>query len=135
MASGENSDILYVNNALITKDPYLRMDGQAVFRFAVQKLAQIAEIALTHNNIAEADLDWFIPHQANIRIINATAKKLNLAKDKIILTVDKHANTSAASIPLALDVAIRDGRIKLGDNLLFESFGGGLTWGSALVRF
>lgn len=115
--------------------PLLVMDGNMVFRFAVKVLAEVAEETLAANNMQKSDIDWLIPHQANIRIINATAKKLGLPSDRVVVTVDKHANTSAASIPLALDCAVRDGRIKPGQNVLMEGVGGGFTWGSVLVRW
>lgn len=114
---------------------FIHMQGNTVFRLAVKWLSEIAKQALTANNMQASDVDWVVPHQANIRIIQSTVKSLGIPLERVITTVDKHANTSAASIPLALDVAIRDGRIKRGQNLLFEAFGGGLTWGSALVRY
>lgn len=114
---------------------YVRMQGQEVFRFAVQALGDIAEEALVANHISKEDIDWFIPHQANARIISATAKRLGVSMDKVILTVGEHANTSAASVPLALDVAVRDGRIQRGQLLLLEAFGGSFVWGSALIRY
>ena len=111
------------------------MNGHAVFRKAVSALGTIANETLDGNNIDKHDVAWLIPHQANLRIIAAAAKKLDLPMDRVVVTVDEHANTSSASIPLALDVAVRDGRIKRGELLLFEAFGAGLTWGSALVRY
>lgn len=114
---------------------YIQMKGNEVFRKAVGALGSIARETLAGNNIAQEELDWLVPHQANLRIISAAAKKLGLSMDRVVVTVDEHANTSSASIPLALDVAIRDGRIKRGDLLLFEAFGAGFTWGSALVRY
>ena len=111
------------------------MEGNAVFKMAVNTLDAIVEEALTANGLQKSDVDWLVPHQANIRIIQATAKKLEMSMDKVVVTVEKHGNTSAASIPLALDVAVRDGRIKRGDTILMEAFGGGFTWGSALVKF
>ena len=111
------------------------MEGNKVFKVAVTKLSQVADETLAANNIQKSDIDWLIPHQANHRIIAATAKKLAMPMDKVVQTVAMHGNTSAASIPLALDVAVRDGRIKRGDNLLMEGFGGGFTWGSALVKW
>jgi len=111
------------------------MEGNAVFKMAVNTLDAIVEEALTANGLQKSDVDWLVPHQANIRIIQATAKKLEMSMDKVVVTVEKHGNTSAASIPLALDVAVRDGRIKRGDTILMEAFGGGFTWGSALIKF
>jgi 3-oxoacyl-[acyl-carrier-protein] synthase-3 len=110
------------------------MDGHAVFKFAVKVLAEVAHEALTANRKTAADIDWLIPHQANIRIMDATARKLELPRDKVISTVDMHANTSAASIPLALDVAVRDGRIRAGQHIMLVGVGGGFTWGSVFVR-
>ncbi|MBS0003126.1 MAG: ketoacyl-ACP synthase III [Thioalkalivibrio sp.] len=115
-------------------DDKIRMQGRAVFRMAVNTLDQIVDETLAHNGIAKTELDWLVPHQANIRIIQATAKKLAMSMDRVVVTVDTHGNTSAASIPLALDVAVRDGRIKPGDLILTEAFGGGFTWGAALIR-
>ena len=114
---------------------YIEMQGNAVFRKAVSTLGSIARETLAGNGVDKSDLDWLVPHQANLRIIAAAAKKLDLSMDRVVVTVDQHANTSAASIPLALDVAVRDGRIQRGHLLLFEAFGGGFTWGSTLVRF
>jgi len=114
---------------------YIQMKGNEVFRKAVGTLGAIAKETLLENNFEQKDLDWLVPHQANLRIISAAAKKLNLPMERVIVTVDEHANTSSASIPLALDVAVRDGRIQRGDLLLFEAFGAGFTWGSALVRY
>ncbi|PCI61202.1 MAG: 3-oxoacyl-ACP synthase [Methylophilaceae bacterium] len=111
------------------------MEGSAVFRMAVNTLDQIVDETLAANNMQKSDIDWLVPHQANVRILQATAKKLDMSMDKVVVTVDKHGNTSAASIPLALDTAVRDGRIKRGEVLLMEAFGGGFTWGSALVRY
>lgn len=114
---------------------YIQMKGHEVFRKAVSTLGKIARKTLADNNIDKDEIDWLVPHQANLRIITAAAKKLGLPMERVIVTVDEHANTSSASIPLALDVAVRDGRIKRGDLLLFEAFGAGFTWGSALLRF
>lgn len=111
------------------------MEGNAVFKMAVNTLDAIVEEALTANGLQKSDVDWLVPHQANIRIIQATAKKLDMSMDKVVTTVETHGNTSAASIPLALDVAVRDGRIKRGEIILMEAFGGGFTWGSALIKF
>lgn len=114
---------------------YLTMQGNEVFKVAVTELAHIVVETLSANNIDKSELDWLVPHQANLRIISATAKKLGMEMDKVIVTLDRHGNTSAASVPSALDEAVRDGRIKRGDLILLEAFGGGFTWGSALVRF
>ena len=116
-------------------DPLLRMDGQAVFKFAVRVLAEVAGEVLAAASMTPADLDWLIPHQANIRILQATGKKIGLAAEKCIVTVDRHGNTSAASIPLALDEAVRQGRIRKGHTVLMEGVGGGFTWGAVLARF
>lgn len=113
----------------------MSMKGSEVFKVAVNTLSQIASETLTANNMEKEQLDWLVPHQANLRIIKATAKKLKLTDDQTVVTVNKHANTSSASIPLALNEAVRDGRIKRGETLLLEAFGGGFTWGSALVKF
>ena len=112
-----------------------RMQGNEVFKVAVRTLGRIVDETLAANGLKRQAVDWLIPHQANLRIIQATAKKLRLPMDRVVVTVDKHGNTSAASVPLALDTAVRDGRIKRGEILLLEAFGGGFTWGSALVRF
>jgi 3-oxoacyl-[acyl-carrier-protein] synthase-3 len=111
------------------------MDGREVFRHAVVRLAEAAEQALDSHGLTAADVDWLVPHQANQRIIESTGKRLGISPDKVVVTVDRHANTSAASIPLALEAAVSDGRIKAGDLLVMEAMGGGFTWGSALVRF
>ena len=111
------------------------MSGNEVFKVAVKTLGNVATIALEANGIDKDDLDWLIPHQANLRIIQATAKRLGLPMEKVIVTVQDHGNTSAASVPMALDVAVRDGRIKRGQLILMEAFGGGFTWGSVLMRF
>ena len=113
----------------------ISMVGNEVFKVAVTKLGQAVEEALAANGLDKSALDWLVPHQANIRIIQATARRLEMPMDRVIVTVQDHGNTSAASVPLALDVAIRDGRIKRGQLLLLEAFGGGFTWGSALVRY
>ena len=115
--------------------PYIEMQGNDFFKIAVRTLSSIADETLSANNLSKKDIDWLIPHQANIRIIAATAKKLGLSMDQVVVTVDEHGNTSAASIPLALDVAVRDGRIQRGETLLLEAFGGGFTWGSVLLNF
>jgi 3-oxoacyl-[acyl-carrier-protein] synthase-3 len=113
----------------------ITMKGNEVFKMAVNTLGRIVDETLHHNNMQKSDIDWLVPHQANIRIINATAKKLSMPLDHVVVTVDKHGNTSAASVPLALDVAVRDGRIKKGETLMLEAFGGGFTWGSVLLKF
>jgi 3-oxoacyl-[acyl-carrier-protein] synthase-3 len=138
-ADGSQSGILNVPGQVcggqVTGDPFLRMDGQAVFKFAVRVLADIAEEVCANAGVVTADVDWLIPHQANIRIIEATGKKLGIDRDKVIVTVDRHGNTSAASVPLALDEAVRDGRIQRGQKILVEGVGGGFTWGAALLEF
>jgi len=116
-------------------DAHIRMKGNEVFKMAVNTLGRIVDETLEHNKMEKSDIDWLVPHQANTRIINATAKKLKMSMDNVVVTVNKHGNTSAASVPLALDTAVRDGRIKKGETLLLEAFGGGFTWGSALVKF
>lgn len=141
-ADGQYEDLLQVPqgvsngyDVMRAGEAYIQMNGNAVFRRAVATLDSIARETLDKNNIDKHDLDWFVPHQANMRIISAAAKKLDMPMERVIVTVDEHANTSAASIPLALDVAVRDGRIKRDELLLFEAFGAGFTWGSALLRF
>jgi len=114
---------------------FVEMKGNEVFKMAVNTLGRIVDETLAANKMMKSDIDWLVPHQANIRIITATAKKLKMSMDQVVVTVNKHGNTSAASIPLALDVAVRDGRIKENELLLFEAFGGGFTWGSVLTRF
>ena len=113
----------------------VEMEGNGVFKVAVNTLDAIVDEPLTANGLQKSDVDWQVPHQANIRILQATAKKLDMSMDRVVVTVDKHGNTSAASIPLALDVAVRDGRIKRGEIILMEAFGGGFTWGSALIKY
>jgi 3-oxoacyl-[acyl-carrier-protein] synthase-3 len=113
----------------------VEMRGNEVFKMAVNTLGRIVDETLQANNLKQSDIDWLVPHQANMRIIHATARKLKMSLDHVVVTVQDHGNTSAASVPLALDVAVRDGRIKKGEMLLFEAFGGGFTWGSALLRF
>jgi 3-oxoacyl-[acyl-carrier-protein] synthase-3 len=125
----------FISNGKIQGDPFIKMDGQAVFKFAVKVLSEVVEEVLADNKLQGADIDWMVPHQANTRIIEATAKKLGLGMDKVVVTVAHHGNTSAASIPLALDTAARDGRIKPGQNVLMEAVGGGFTWGAVLVRW
>lgn len=141
-ADGQYGDLLTVP-AGISEDPerfrageaFIEMKGNEVFRMAVNTLGRIVDETLAANGMQKSDVDWLVPHQANIRIIAATARKLGLSIDKVVVTVDRHGNTSAASIPLALDEAVRDGRIQRGETILLEAFGGGFTWGSALVRF
>jgi 3-oxoacyl-[acyl-carrier-protein] synthase-3 len=111
------------------------MTGNEVFKVAVKTLDAVVEETLQANGLAKSDLDWLIPHQANLRIISATAKRLDMSMDRVIVTVDRHGNTSAASVPLALDEAVRSGRVQRGELLLLEAFGGGFTWGSALIRY
>ena len=111
------------------------MNGSQVFKIAVNTLDHIVDEALIANNLKKEDIDWLVPHQANIRILEATAKKLDMSMEKVIVTIDRHGNTSAASIPLALDEGIKINKIKKGHLLLMEAFGGGFTWGSALIRF
>ncbi|CAA6814793.1 MAG: 3-oxoacyl-[acyl-carrier-protein] synthase, KASIII (EC [uncultured Thiotrichaceae bacterium] len=141
-ADGQYEDLLYVSGGVSrpasmmeAEGAFLKMKGNDVFRTAVRTLGRIVDETLKANQMTKADVDWLVPHQANIRIIQATAKKLSMSMDNVVVTVAEHGNTSSASIPLALDVAVRDGRIKRGDTILLEAFGGGFTWGSALVRF
>ncbi|MBP6807854.1 MAG: 3-oxoacyl-ACP synthase, partial [Chromatiaceae bacterium] len=114
---------------------YLEMRGNEVFRWAVSTLGRIVDEALEANGMTKSDIDWLVPHQANIRIIQATARRLDLPMEQVVVTVADHGNTSAASIPLALDTAVRDGRIQRGQTILMEGFGGGFTWGTVLARF
>lgn len=138
-ADGSHSPILCVPGTVaagqVLGDPFLRMDGQAVFKFAVKVLADVANEVIERAGISMADVDWLIPHQANIRIINSTGKKLGMPSEKVIATVAMHGNTSAASIPLALDLAVRDGRIQRGQKVILEGVGGGFTWGAVLVEY
>jgi len=138
-ADGSHAGILSVPGSVcggrISGRPLLQMDGGAVFKFAVRVLEEVALETLAAAKMEKSDLDWLIPHQANIRIIQATAKKLGLSMEKVITTVDRHANTSAASVPLALDGAIRDGRIQRGQHVMLEGVGGGFTWGAVLVKW
>jgi len=141
-SDGRYKKLLYVNGgisdereAYLKGEAYLQMAGNEVFRFAVNTLGRIADETLNANQMQKSDLDWLVPHQANIRIIKATAKKLKMSMDQVVVTVDKHGNTSSASIPLALDEAVRDGRIQRGQTILLEGFGGGFTWGSALIKY
>ena len=137
-ADGRYADILCVPGAVqggaIAGSAFLYMDGQAVFKLAVSVLEKVANEVLQVAGMQASQIDWLIPHQANIRIMQGTAKKLGLPMEKMVVTVDQHGNTSAASIPLALDVAMRDGRIKAGQHIMLEAVGGGFTWGAALVR-
>lgn len=119
---------------VIEGNAYIEMKGNEVFRMAVNTLGRIVDETLDHNKMKKSDIDWLVPHQANIRIINATAKKLGMSLDNVVVTVDRHGNTSAASVPLALDEAVRDGRIKKGEIVMLEAFGGGFTWGSVLLK-
>ena len=134
-SDGKYLSSLHVNNNGINETGTIEMMGNEVYRIAVNRLSDLAEETLKDCNMTSDDLSWMVPHQANIRIISAVAKRINLPMSKVILTIEKHGNTSAASIPLALDVAVRDGRIKKGDNLLFEGIGGGFSWGSLLVEY
>ncbi len=124
-----------IRNGAVQGDPFIKMDGKAVFKFAVKVLSEVVEEVLAENHLQGSDISWLVPHQANIRIMEATAKKLGLSMDNVVVTVASHGNTSAASIPLALDTAVRDGRIKAGQNILLEAVGGGFTWGAVLVRW
>jgi 3-oxoacyl-[acyl-carrier-protein] synthase-3 len=135
-AQGTLGDILYVDGAVGQPDKpgHLVMKGQEVFRHAVLRLAEAVDEALAANGLSRRDIDWLVPHQANLRIIEGMGRKLGLPRERVVVTVDRHANTSAASVPLALAEAYRDGRIRRGDLVLMEALGGGLTWGSALVR-
>lgn len=136
-ADGQYADLLYAESALWTRKPenFLKMQGNEVFRVAVTKLGAIVEQTLSMAKLDKSDIDWLVPHQANMRIIQAVAKRLDMSMEKVILTIEEHGNTSAASIPLALDYGVREGKIKRGQKLLFEAFGGGFTWGSSLVVY
>jgi len=134
-SDGRYLSSLHVNNNGINDTGTIEMTGNEVYRIAVNRLSDLAEETLKDCNMTSDDLAWMVPHQANIRIISAVAKRINLPMNKVILTIEKHGNTSAASIPLALDVAVRDGRIKKGDNLLFEGIGGGFSWGGLIVEY
>ena len=137
-ADGKHVGILcvpgHVSGGAILGDPLLKMDGQAVFKLAVGLLESAARATLTKANMTDADIDWLVPHQANIRIMQSTARKLKLSMDKVVVTVDEHGNTSAASIPLALDHGVRSGKLKPGETLLLEGVGGGFTWGAVLLN-
>ncbi len=139
-AAGSYSELLYVGNPTRGNEASVHenwgvMKGNEVFKVAVTKLSEIVEQTLAANNMQKSDLDWLVPHQANFRIIKATAKKLDMSLDQVVLTLEKYGNTSAATVPTALDTAIRDGRIKRGQHLLLEAFGGGFAWASALVKY
>lgn len=139
-AAGSYSDLLKVGNPTRGDEASVHenwgsMKGNEVFKVAVTKLSEIVEQSLQANNMQKSDLDWLVPHQANFRIIKATAKKLDMSLDQVVLILEKYGNTSAATVPTALDIAIRDGRIKRGQNLLLEAFGGGFAWASALVKY
>ncbi len=141
-ADGRYKELLWVPNGVSSgyartreNAAFVHMKGNEVFKVAVNTLGRMVEETLTANQLSPADLDWLIPHQANLRIISATARKLHMPMEKVVVTVQNHANTSAASVPLALDTAVRDGRVQRGQLLLLEAFGGGFTWGSALVRY
>ncbi|GJL72719.1 MAG: 3-oxoacyl-[acyl-carrier-protein] synthase 3 [Nitrosomonas sp.] len=138
-ADGNFSDVLAVPGSIcdgkVQGSPFVNMEGNTVFKFAVKVLEEVAIEAIEENNLQTTDIDWLIPHQANIRIIRSTAKKLGIPMEKVVTTVDKHGNTSAASIPLALDIAARDGRVQSDQYVLLEGVGGGFTWGAALLRW
>lgn len=138
-SDGRHSGILRVpggvQNGKVVGNPFVEMNGQAVYKQAVRVLGEVTQEALSAHGLTGADLDWMVPHQANIRIIMSTAEKLGLKPEQVVTTVHEHGNTSAASIPLALDTAVRDGRIQRGHNVIFEAVGGGLTWGAVLVRW
>jgi 3-oxoacyl-[acyl-carrier-protein] synthase-3 len=139
-AAGSYGDLLHVGNPTRGETASIHenwgvMKGNEVFKVAVTKLSEVVEQTLNANNMDKSELDWLVPHQANFRIIKATAKKLNMSLDQVVMTLEKYGNTSAATVPTALDAAIRDGRIKRGQNLLLEAFGGGFAWASALVKY
>lgn len=136
-ADGNYANLLHVSGGISQRDskPTILMEGNAVFKVAVNTLDAIVDETLDANGMGKHHVDWLVPHQANIRIIQATAKKLGMGMERVVVTVDKHGNTSAASIPLALDVAVRDGRIKRNETILMEAFGGGFTWGSVLLKY
>jgi 3-oxoacyl-[acyl-carrier-protein] synthase-3 len=138
-ADGKHTAILcvpgHVSGGAVLGDPLLKMDGQAVFKLAVGVLEETARAVLAKAGRTAADIDWLVPHQANIRIMQSAARKLKLPMDKVVVTVDQHGNTSAASIPLALDHAVRAGQVKRGDTVMLEGVGGGFTWGSVLLDF
>ena len=136
-ADGRHNDLLFVDGGPSTTGTVgkLRMKGREVFRHAVVNLADVMNEVLAEAGLSSADVDWVVPHQANARILDATAKKLGLPSEKVVVTVDRHANTSAASVPLAFDAAVKDGRIKRGDIVVLEAMGGGFTWGAAALRY
>jgi len=136
-ANGNFADMLTVPQGVSNREgsKTILMEGNAVFKMAVNTLDAIVDDTLAANGLEKSDIDWLVPHQANIRILQSTAKKLGMSMDRVVTTVDMHGNTSAASIPLALDVAVRDGRIKRGETILMEAFGGGFTWGSVLMKY
>ena len=137
-ADGRYGELLkypYVDRRSLNDPVYMTMQGNDVFKIAVKELSNLVDELLTENAFNKSDLDWLVPHQANLRIISATAKRLDMDMSKVIVTLDKQGNTSAASVPCALDTGVRDGRIKRGQLILLEAFGGGFVWGSALVRF
>ncbi len=141
-ANGDYAELLHVPSGVSQRydevlqgSAYVEMRGNEVFKMAVRTLGRIVNETLAANGLEKSDIDWLVPHQANIRIIEATARRLNMSMERVVVTVDEHGNTSAASVPLALDTAVRDGRIKRGETLLLEAFGGGFTWGSALLKY
>lgn len=134
-ANNEHAEILTLDNKQFKAESHLQMQGNAVFRLAVAELANVVTETLEANNLDKSEVDWLVPHQANIRIIAATAKKLDLPMDRVILTIEKHGNTSAASIPTAFDSAVKENKFQSGDIILLEAFGGGMTWGSALIKY
>jgi 3-oxoacyl-[acyl-carrier-protein] synthase III len=136
-SDGRGYDLLYVDGGVSSTGTtgHLRMEGKEVFKYAVLRLAEVVDEALTANGLRASDVDWLVPHQANRRIIDAMGKKLGLSSDKVVVTIDRHANTSAASVPLALAEATGAGRIRPGQLVLLEAMGGGLTWGASLVRW
>ncbi len=138
-ANGNYSNVLSAPGSIcggkVQGNPYISMEGNTVFKFAVKVLEEVAQEAIAENNLRTSDIDWLIPHQANIRIIKSTAKRIGIPMKKVVTTVDKHGNTSAASIPLALDIAVRDGRINSDQHVLLEGVGGGFTWGAVLLRW
>lgn len=138
-ADGSQAGLLSVPGTIcggkVTGTPFVQMDGQGVFKFAVRVLEEVAREVLAQASLGVPDVDWLIPHQANVRILDATAKRLGIPAERVVVTVDRHANTSAASVPLALDCAVRDGRIKRGDRILLEGVGGGFTWGAVLLEY
>jgi 3-oxoacyl-[acyl-carrier-protein] synthase-3 len=136
-SDGQHKEKLYVDGGVSTTGTvgHLKMEGREVFKHAVGMITDVIEATFSQAGITAEDIDWFVPHQANKRIIDASAKKLGIAEEKVVITVDQHGNTSAASVPLALSVAVADGRIRRGDLVLLEAMGGGFTWGAVLVRW